>query len=146
MKLRLYTILFITTIVLIVASCTKGTTPGDDGSGNIHPNTGSDTLAPVITITTPVIDQIFANGSIINVTGKLTDDLGLYQGSIRIVNDANNAIMKEQLYEIHGLLSYDFAIAYTATVTIASNYTVTVSFEDHGLNKTTKSVKIKVNP
>ena len=32
----------------------------------------------------------------------------LYQGSIRITNDANGELLKQQLYEIHGVLSYNF--------------------------------------
>jgi hypothetical protein len=31
-------------------------------------------------------------------------------------------------------------------VSSTSNYTITVSFEDHGYNTVTRSVKIKVNP
>jgi hypothetical protein len=89
---------------------------------------------------------VFISGNVINVTGRITDDLGLYRGSIRITNDANNAVVKEQLYEIHFVLSYDFNISYTTNVSVPSNYTVTVFFEDHGYNNATKSVKVKVNP
>ena len=72
--------------------------------------------------------------------------LGLYCGNIRITNDGSEEVLKEQLYEIHGIKSYDFDIAYTSVVTASSDYTVTVTFEDHGFNSTSKSVKIKVNP
>ncbi len=135
-------------LVTVLAACSKAGTATDDGdgSGGPHVVTPTDVTAPVIDITTPAVNQVFASGNVINVTGKLTDDYGLYRGSVRITNDANGAVLKEQLYEIHGLLSYDYSISYTATVTAAVNYTVTVTFEDHGLNTTTKSVKIKVNP
>ncbi len=148
MKMRIQHIFFFSVLVTVLAACSKGGTATDDGdgSGGPHVVTPTDVTAPVIDITTPVINQVFTSGNVINITGKLTDDYGLYRGSIRITNDANGAVLKEQLYEIHGLLSYDYSISYTATVTAAVNYTVTVTFEDHGLNTTTKSVKVKVNP
>ena len=140
-----YIILFFlvsTSIALI--SCSKGGTP-DDGSGP-HIINNDDSIPPVITIYTPVTDQVFSSGNTINVTGKVTDVGGLYRGSIRITNDANGALLKEQLYEIHGFQLYNFSTSYTTSVTAVSNYTVTVSFEDHGTNVTTASVKVKVNP
>jgi phosphate-selective porin len=148
MKMRIHHIFFCAVLATVFAACSKGGTATDDGdgSGGPHVVTPTDVTAPVIDITTPAVNQVFASGNVINVTGKLTDDYGLYRGNIRITNDANGAVLKEQLYEIHGLLSYDYSISYTATVIAAANYTVTVTFEDHGLNTTTKSVKIKVNP
>ena len=77
--------------------------------------------------------------------GKVTDN-SLYRGSIRITDDANAAIVKEQLYVIHGYQSYDFYVEYKTAVTVVTNYTVTVQCEDHGLNAGIKAVKVKVNP
>jgi len=143
---RFQYIVFIFIAVVFFTACTKGheATPQDDAGD--HAYTPSDVTPPVIEITTPTLNQVFSNGSAINVTGKLTDDYGLYQGSIKITNDATNAIVKEQLYEIHGLITYNFNLSYIASVTIPTDYTVTVKFEDHGLNFTTQTVKIKVNP
>lgn len=109
-------------------------------------NNPSDIIAPVLNVYTPTENQVFSNGNTIAITGRTTDENGLYRGSIRVINDENGAVLKEQLIEIHGLLGYNFAINYTASVTAVSNYTVTVTFEDHGYNAVTKSVKIKVNP
>lgn len=128
-------------------ACSKGGSSGDfnDDNGG-HVNAPSDTIPPGIIINTPSDNQVFSNGNNITVSGRTTDNNGLYRGSIRIINDANGALLKEQLYEIHGLLAYNFSINYLATVSAVSNYTVTVTFEDHGYNTVTKSVKIKVNP
>lgn len=120
-------------------------TGDDDGSGP-HIISPTDVTAPVLDIYTPTASQVFTTGNTITVTGKITDDLGLYRGSIRITNDANGNVMKQQLYEIHGVLSYNFNIDYVTSVAASSDYTVTVSFEDHGLNSITKTVKVKVNP
>jgi hypothetical protein len=137
--------------IIAFVACTKGgggSTDdwGNGGNGGPHVINTLDTTKPVIQINTPTTDQVFSSGSAINITGKVTDAEGLYQGYIRVINDANGSILKEQLYEIHGTTAYDFNISYTASVSAASNYTVTVFYEDHGLNSTSKSVKVKVNP
>ncbi len=133
-------------VLAVVFSCSKGSAPEDSGNGNGHINNPSDTIPPVLVINTPTENQVFANGSVIQITGRITDEEGLYRGSVRLTNDANGAMLKEQLYEIHGVRLYNFSVNHTASVTTASDYTVTVRFEDHGYNAVTKSVKIKVNP
>lgn len=129
----------------LLTACGKGGDGPTTGDGPHIINT-SDTTAPVIDIFTPSEAQVFATGNPVSITGKVVDSGGLYRGSIRVVNDANGAVLKDQPYEIHAIISYPFNISYTPSVTTVSNYTVTVSFEDHGLNVASKSVKIKVNP
>jgi hypothetical protein len=146
MKKLLFIGFIVAMITILGTSCSKGGTPTDDGTDIIHNPAPNDTIAPVLDIYTPTAAQVFTNGSVISVTGKITDDLGLYRGTIKIINDANGTILKEQPYEIHGIKTYNFSISHTAGVTIVSDYTVTVSFEDHGYNTVTKSVKVKVNP
>lgn len=132
--------------MVVIAACSKSGGETDDGGGGPHVVTPNDVTAPEISIFTPTVNQIFSNGSVINITGRITDDFGLYRGTIRVVNDANGVVLLNQPYEIHGLLLYNFNINYTASVAAASDYTVTVTFEDHGSNSATKSVKVKVNP
>src|SRR5258705_3116200 len=146
MKTRVHILLFLAAGIMFAVACSKGGSSSDNGGGS-HPTPSPvDTIAPVLTINTPTPNQVFTSGNVINISGRITDDLGLYRGSIRITNDANNAILKEQLYEIHYVLGYDFNISYTTNVTVPSDYTVTVFFEDHGYNNASKSVKVKVNP
>jgi Bacterial Ig domain len=128
------------------AACTTGGGSGVDPNGDPHVLNYYDSIAPVVEIYTPAADQVFTSGSAINMTGKITDETGLYRGSVRVTNDANGELLKEQLYEIHGFLTYNFTVNYTTSVTTPSNYTVTVNFEDHGLNASSRSVKVKVNP
>jgi hypothetical protein len=129
-------------------ACSKGGSSGDfvDPNGGGHVTNSSDTIPPGITINTPADNQVFSSGNTIPVSGRATDNNGLYRGHIRITNDANGALLKEQLYEIHGLLGYNFSINYATAVSATSNYTITVWFEDHGYNGVTRSVKVKVNP
>lgn len=143
---RLCYIFFLAAIPLAFLSCTKGGHPADDGAGGPHVVIPDDVTPPVITITTPTNNEAFSNGSSISITGKLTDDYGLYRGTIRIVNDANGVVMLNQSYEIHGLLVYNFNLTHMASVAGVTDYTITVAFEDHGNNIASKSVKIKVNP
>jgi phosphate-selective porin len=143
--IRLHHIIFCGVIIIALAACSKSDTATDEGGGS-HIETPSDTTPPQISIFTPTINQVFNNGNVINITGRITDDYGLYRGTIRVVNDANGAVLLSQPYEIHGVKLYDFNINYTASVAVASDYTVSVSFEDHGLNSTSKTVKVKVNP
>ena len=145
MKRNFLNILIGLTVIVTVESCTKSGT-GDDGSGGPHVISPNDTTPPVVNILTPANNQVFTNGNVINITGRLTDDLGLYRGTVKVINDANGAILMNQSYEIHGLKLYDFNINYTTSVSVVSDYTITVAFEDHGSNMTTKSVKVKVNP
>src|ERR1700741_2956416 len=151
MKKQLLYVLSALTFVLVVA-CSRGEGFFDDGSGggngngNPHVYNAGDTTYPVVEIYTPVANQSCPSGNNISITGKITDDLGLYRGTIKVTNDANGEVLKQQQYEIHGFLSYNYTVNYTPQVSAISNYTVTVSFEDHGLNSTTQSVSVKVNP
>ncbi len=146
MQQRISSILIWSLVIFAVQSCSRGGTMLDDGGGGPHVVTPTDTIPPQITITTPTPNQVFSNGSMIDITGKITDDYGLYRGTIRLTNDANGVSLVNQPYEIHGFLSYNFNLTYKLAATIISDYTVTVSFEDHGLNSTTRSVRVKVNP
>lgn len=145
MIIKLRHIFFVTTMAIAFYSCSKDGTISDDGGGGPHVITPTDIIAPEISIFTPTINEVFTNGSVINITGKITDDYGLYRGTIRVINDANGAILLNQAYEIHGLLHYNFNINHTTSVAATTDCTVTISFEDHGSNSTTKSVKVKVN-
>lgn len=147
MKSSLRHTFFYTVMMIFLMACSKGDDT-DDGSGTNGPHvvTPNDTTAPEITILTPTLNQLFANGGVISITGKITDDFGLYRGTIRVVNDATGTMLMNQAYEIHGLMLYNFSINHTVAALTASDYTITVSFEDHGSNSASKSVKVKVNP
>jgi len=143
--LKIHHIFLGAVILLAISACSKSGTSTDTG-GNPHVDSPNDSIPPQITIFSPTNNQVFSTGNVITISGKVTDDYGLYRGTIRIVNDANGAALLNQPYEIHGIVLYNFNINQTASVGVATDYTVTVSFEDHGNNIATKSVKIKVNP
>ena len=141
MKLRVNVILWLVPL-LFLFNCTPGGIPPNEDPHVINVN---DTIFPFITINKPLAGQVFTTGETITIEGKVTDQ-GLYNGNIQILNSANSTIVKEQPYEIHGLLEYNFSLSHVASVSSITDYTITVWFQDHGLNITTKSVKVKVNP
>jgi len=131
-------------ISVIIISCSRSGVP-DPGGGGPHVITTTDSTDPVIDIFSPMANQVIQSGDTIKIRGRITDN-GLYRGFIRITNDATNAVVREQLYEIHGFTFYNFSLDHKTFVTAVSDYTVTVQFEDHGLNVGTRSVQVKVNP
>jgi len=123
-------------------SCTKGGGAEEPPHATFDP---TDKTYPVVTINTPTDNQLYSSGSVIEVTGNVSDN-SLFQGSISIRNDANGLVVKDQAYEIHYIPSYNFSLSCPVTVTVPTDFTVSVKFEDHGFNVTAKTVKIKVNP
>lgn len=146
MKRKLLFVISITAFWVVFNACSKGGTTTEEPGGGPHVVTTNDTTKPVLDIYTPLDNELFTNGNNISITGKISDDLGLYRGAVRITNDANGELLKEQLYEIHGVRLYNFSVGLITSVATLTNCTVTVFFEDHGLNSVTKSVKIKMTP
>jgi hypothetical protein len=135
--------------VILIASCSRGEGPGSGGgggNGGPHVITDQDSIAPVVTINTPTEGQVFSSGTSVSMTGRVTDETGLYQGTVKLVNNATGNEVKSQEYQIHGFSSYDYIVTYAPTITTPTDFTVVVSFMDHGLNSTSRSVKIKINP
>jgi hypothetical protein len=126
-------------------SCSKGNGTSAGGNDDDHEVNNADTSLPVIKIDRPLMNQVFVNGDTIKIEGGVTDN-GLYRGKIKIVNDANGLLVKEQAYEIHSQQSYNFSVHHKTSVSVITDYTVSVEFEDHGLNITAQTVKVKVNP
>jgi len=136
-------ILCIAMMSLPLTHCSKGgITPETDPN---HVIIFSDSTFPVVEITSPTADQEFKSGTAINITGKITDN-SLYQGSITIKDEGTGSTVKDQVYEIHGLSAYNYNLAWTPSVTKTTSYIITVKFEDHGFNESSKSVKVKINP
>ncbi|MBL0336692.1 MAG: hypothetical protein IPP73_15630 [Chitinophagaceae bacterium] len=138
-------IIYFCLLALLLPACSKS---GSGGNGNNDPHeiNYNDVTAPVVEINSPVAGELFLSGNSIVVTGKITDTQGLYRGHIKVTSDANGAVLKDQAYDIHGLLLYNYNLSYLVNTATAGTYTVSVAFEDHGLNMTTKTVKVSVGP
>src|SRR5687767_826918 len=146
MKPRLELVLLGFLALITFYSCTRSSSTTPYIEDDQHVFVPNDSLPPQLTIFTPNAYEVFGNGSQVHITGKVTDDYGLYRGTIRVVDDATGLALLHQPYEIHGLFQYNFSLNHIIAVTRPSNYTVIVSFEDHGSNSVTQSVKIMANP
>ena len=144
MQKKRFTILLWLITILILGGCSKGNSGTDENSNHLF--SANDKTPPEIIIFTPSANQVFSNGNVISITGRITDDLGLYRGTIKIVNEGNVNTVMSQAFEIHGLRLYNFDLTHTTSVVASSDYSVVITFDDHGANSATKSVPVKVNP
>lgn len=137
-------------VLTMMTACSKSGGTTDDGSGTGTGGGGNnnavDTIPPVVVITTPSANQVLRSGIPMNISGRITDDIGMYKGSIRVYADAGNQLLIQQLYETHYLQSYDYSYNYTPGVAVSTVLRVEVSFEDHGGNISTRSVKVTIDP
>ena len=125
------------------ASCTKVGAAEEENLDLIDQN---DDVFPVITVSRPAANQVYASGDSIIVEGTATDNKIVYKGKVQIKNDANNLVMADGYYESHFLQAINYRVAYKAVVTVPTDFTILVEFQDHGANVTTTTLKVKVNP
>jgi hypothetical protein len=110
-----------------------------------HGEDENDTTAPVLTITSPSVDASVSGA--VSIAGTLTDEDSLHELSITVTKDADGATLFTPVKEIevHDLTSFTIAETWTPTgITAETAVTLIVVAEDHGGNKTTKTVKFKV--
>ena len=128
---------------VIMISCTK---VGAGPEENIDAIDQNDDVFPVITVTKPTVNQVYLSGDSIIVEGKVTDDKIVYKGKVQIKNDATNLVLADGNYESHFLKAIDYRLAYKAIVTVPTDFSILVEFQDHGANTSTTNLKVKVNP
>ena len=138
-----YLIITVVSVSTIVLSCTK---VGASEEENLDAVDLGDKVLPVITVSKPTANQVYVSNDSIIVQGKATDDRVVYKGKVLITNDATNAIVAESYYESHSLNSIDFRLAYKPAVTVPTDFSVFIEFQDHGLNTVSAAIKVKVNP
>jgi hypothetical protein len=126
-----------------VVACSK--TAGGDVD-DVHDVDENDDIFPVITVSKPVVNQVFSSGDSVIIEGTVSDNKTLYKGKVQLKNDATSVIVAENFYETHFLQAISFRVAGKVVVTSVTDFTVYAEFEDHGMNKTTHTFKVKVNP
>jgi len=143
MRKFLYLTGVIVSVSLIVISCNK---VGAGQEEDLNTIDNSDNTPPVLTITRPTANQVYASGDSIVVDGKVVDEKVMYKGKVQIKNDVNGFIVAENYYETHFLNTLNFHVAYKAIVTASTDFSVILEFQDHGANPVTSTIKVKVNP
>jgi len=130
-------------VSVIMASCGKVGYAQDENPDAIDQN---DDIFPVITVSKPTANQVYASGDSIIVEGAVTDNKIVYKGKVQIKNDGNNFVVADNNYESHYLQLINYRLAYKAVVTAPTDFTVLIEFQDHGANVSTTTLKVKVNP
>ena len=138
----LYSTILIGLVNLVVVSCSKVGAAGEDDIDAIDQN---DDIFPVITVTRPAANQTYVSGDSIVVEGKVTDEKKMYKGKVVIKNDVTG-FTEEAHYETHFLSTINFRLATKAIVTTPTDFSILVEFQDHGMNTSTATIKVKVNP
>jgi hypothetical protein len=124
-------------------SCRK---VGSESVENPYAIDQDDDVFPVITVSKPTANQVYASGDSIIVEGIVTDDKKLFKGKVEIKNDANSFVIADSFYETHFLPAINFRLAYKAVVTVPTDLSILIEFRDHGDNVSTATIKVKVNP
>jgi hypothetical protein len=135
-----YTVLIVSAGIL-VWSCSKT----DDSPEDLNQIDHSDTTFPVLTVRKPIANQQYASGDSIIVEGIVNDEKKMYKGKVEIKNEASG-FTQASYYETHFLTAISFRLAYKAVVTVPTDFSVLVEFQDHGANMVSSTIKVKVNP
>jgi hypothetical protein len=109
-----------------------------------HDHEDEDKNPPVVNIISPTEGATLDS---LKFEIKVTDDEGLHEMSIVVTKDSDGSILYENLPPVHDLLS-SLSIGNLGLVGItdATPLTLKVIAEDHGANKTVKTVKFVVDP
>lgn len=129
---------------MIIISCNKlGAGAEEEDINAIDQN---DDIFPVITVLKPTANQVYVSGDSIVVEGKVVDEKKMYKGKVQIKNDATSFIVADNYYETHFLPAFNYRLAYKTVVTVASDFSIFLEFQDHGGNTVAATIKVKVNP
>ena len=137
-----FTVKFILTSAIMI-SCTK---VGVGEEENLNMIDEEDDVFPVITVSKPIADQVYKSGDSIIVEGKVTDNKIVYKGKVQVKNDANSLVMANGYYESHFLQAINYRLAYKAEVTMPTDFSIVIEFQDHGANTSATIIKVKVDP
>ena len=77
-------------IALFVTGCSKAGDTMDEVPDNIF---------PLLVVNKPLNNQVFNNGDTIFVEGMVSDDKMMYKGRIKISDDGNGFVVKEEFFE-----------------------------------------------
>ena len=100
--------------------------------------------APTLSISSPVVDEQFANELPIKLTGNVSDADGLHSMTIKVTDDKSGVVLFTKSPNVLNLKTYAFSESWTPKVTDWVDATVTVIAENHDGQKATKTIKIKI--
>ena len=99
---------------------------------------------PTVSITSPAVDDQFANDLVIKMKGDISDKNQLHALTIKITDDKTRAVLFTKSPSVYDLTDYTFNESWVAKVTDWVDATVTVTAENHDGQTTTQTIKIKI--
>lgn len=104
--------------------------------------TDNDKTPPVISITSPVNNQVFSSGQTMNVTGAVTDNDYIAEIHIHIYNNNTGAkLLDEHIYPGSNTASLSRSIVVSSGI----NYKIDVIAVDKAVNETRQTVFASCN-
>ena len=102
----------------------------------------SDTTAPVITITSPDNNQVFAGGETVMLKATITDDQSIHMVHVTVLDNftAGHVVHSEEHTDSK---SYEVVESFLAIA--GRSYTIDVEATDHGDNITTKQLTVSAH-
>ena len=101
-----------------------------------------DTEFPVITLNTPLDNQVFTDGQSIPMSGSITDNKSIAEIHIHVTNsNTGTLLMDVHLYPNGATAVFNQSI----TATTGVNYKIEIIAIDRAVNKTTSVVNVSCN-
>lgn len=132
-------LILVAVLAIAFTSCKK-----DEDDDHSH-DSSTDTSKPAITISSPASTAMYNNGDTIKIRGIVTDN-SLHELLIKIVNDANGAVLYSTAPTVHDLTSYSFSADWKSSVTDHTNASVIIMAEDHASNVSSDTVHVHIMP
>jgi long-subunit fatty acid transport protein len=102
----------------------------------------TDRVLPVVTISTPLNNQVFAAGQSVSITGTLSDNLQLAEVHVHISNNSTGTL----LVDIHRYpLSATYTLNESFTVQSGIEYKIQVIAKDNTANENRATVLVSAN-
>ena len=101
-------------------------------------------LAPIVSISTPTLNQSIKSKTDFNITGTVSDDNSLHEMSIRIVQASDGKEILNLTPIVHDLKTFSFNETWKPTFTEDTKVIVTVKAIDHSDLSSSKSVEFTI--
>ncbi len=122
--------------MIAIASCSK------NGSQSGSANNAKDTSAPVITISSPINNQVFSSGQTIQVSASAVDNVKLTELHIDVLNASTGSILRD----VHSYPNDKTGTVEDSFVAQAGlSYTIKIIALDPSQNLSTTQVDVSAN-
>jgi Bacterial Ig domain len=102
----------------------------------------NDTQPPVITITSPVSNQVFTAGATVSINGNMTDNARISEVHVHVYNNSSGAL----LIDIHrNPAAADYTLNESFIAQSGIQYKIQVIAKDNSANEGHATVEISVN-